>query len=169
MNSDSKTTLLFLCMICVCVGLVITPSIVWIIIGFNHLHDECISQDNLSLSLAWWLIINGFTFIFDSLIIGVVECTCMITTCCMCNKIIYDIFGIFIKLLMSLYFFAWLVYGIFLLNNSVVCSSTNTSGTTLYNTTLAAVIIGFVWWFIGSCFKIKKRNTINPQENVINV
>lgn len=140
------------------IGLVIAPSIVWIVIGFQERGNMCNTLDNLSVSLPTWLIVNGFTFLFTNFVTNFLGGVWKLITCG--NDCCYSFLRITYEVLGSMYVVGWLVYGAILVSDSDNCKKDDSR---LYNTALAAVIIGYVWIVFALCMTIVR--TIRGEED----
>jgi len=166
---DKKLLCGYLAFILIIIGLIITPSIVWITIGFQERNNECIEKDNLSISLPTWLIVNGFVFLFSSITILLADSILYILTCgSVCCVLITNFI---LKLACAVFEIGWLIYGAILLSHTDYCEHDDSR---LYNATLAAVILGFISIFVNvSCGNKNKtkddndKNSVNDDKHVL--
>jgi hypothetical protein len=114
------------------------PSIVWLVIGNNNLKDEC-NQELSSPSLATWLVVEGSVGIlsFVLALFGLFFISCLKYDACFWGLGIDAI----LLVLIAWFQIAWLIVGSIQLAQDTECREKNP---VLWNTTLAAVIIGFV-------------------------
>lgn len=134
------------------VALCLAPSIVWLVMGNVNLGDNC-SRDASTPDLATWLIIKGSIGIvtFFLIIFTIVSAACASrdfddhvttgTVFCGCTAII----SMALICLICLFDFAWCIVGAIQLSDDQYCQDENPA---LYNTALAAVILGFISIFL---------------------
>ena len=109
----------------------LAPNIVWVIIGAEEIDNKCNNYDD-SPTLAAWLVVEGSVGIFVNLVS---------LPLIFLGK--HEITGAFFGL-SSVFFLAWNIIGAYRLSQDSACEFFDDR---LYDTTLAAVIIGFVSLF----------------------
>lgn len=114
----------------------LAPSIVWVVIGSHELNNPCNRQTDTP-NFAVWLIITGSVEIFACILLSVLPLLGFIVA----HYIISVVFNMF--------FLGWLIIGAFRLSQDTACEAEQDQR--LYNTMLAAVIIGFVGIFFRIC------------------
>lgn len=107
------------------------PNAVWLAIGIRYLHSPC-NDGAATPTLALFLIVAGS--------VGIFNCLVHMITYFLIHPAIYAI----ISSLFSGFFLSWYIVGAIRLSEDDTCENNDT---TLYNTALAAVIIGLVGVF----------------------
>jgi hypothetical protein len=120
-------------------SLLCAPSIVWLVIGSNNLGDKC-SNEVDSPDLATWLVVLGatdlfFLFLIVSIVLKFMYCANFMP--CMVGIGIDSI----LLILLLLFNVAWCIVGAIRLSEAETC---HTENPVLYNTALAAIILGFL-------------------------
>lgn len=161
------------CAVLVVTIFVVLPSTFWIVAGNDTREDECNHDENSpSVNLSVWLIIRGG---MDLLALGILLlqlcCTagcglcgivaepCLLCACCS---------GILMAGTMMIYnltSIGWTIFGLILLINDELCHDSNPF---LYNSTLSAVILGFIM-FCFNCGATKQTITINTKNDEYNL
>ena len=109
----------------------LAPNLVWVIIGAEEIDNLCNNFDDTP-TLAAWLVVEGSVGIFVNLV-----------TIPLLFLGKHVITGAFIGLA-SAFYVGWNILGAYRLSQDFACEAGDTR---LYNTALAAVIIGFVGAF----------------------
>ena len=122
-------------------GLTIAPGIVWIILGSEGLNEPCLDLEKTP-NLAVWLIVEG------SLLLGI-ACVTMLTLPFKFSDNgmakTMKFLGFFILALFGMFHFAWLIIGsVRLSQQDEYFPSCESRSYSLYQTTLAAIIMGWI-------------------------
>ena len=148
-------TVIFSCALVTFLVVGLACGIVWLLIGTDHHDDDCF-QDESTPNIATWLIVEGAT------LVGMAALVILFTPCFFIQKVKQNTPGghhlllllYFVLLAYMLFHLAWLIVGAVRLSESDCASHS-----TIYQTTLAAVILGFVFFIFPLCmFPGKPRN-----------
>jgi hypothetical protein len=131
------------------------PAIVWILIGADNLDEQCLHGSDTP-DIAVWLTVEGGALMISAIIMLVFVLPCAISEKVRENapgvKAI-SIALIPVNVLLGLFHFAWLIVGAIRLSQADDCE--DPSGT-LYKTTYAAVVMGFIGAFFQFCTSFGK-------------
>mmetsp|Transcript_27997 Transcript_27997/g.78297 ORF Transcript_27997/g.78297 Transcript_27997/m.78297 type:complete len:168 (+) Transcript_27997:102-605(+) len=130
----------------------LAPSLTWLIVGSDNLDTLCV-RESKSPDLATWLTVQGAVgvFLFAAMTASSLMAICAAVTDnggVLCCAITLAGLQLLLMILCGLFSLAWLIVGAVRLSEDKYCEQLNS---TLYNCTLAAIIIGFVGVILNLC------------------
>ena len=118
--------------VCAILVFAVAPNLTWLIIGSQEIDHRC-NKYAEPPDLAVWLVVQGSVGLFVTILgIGMA-------------LVRAGVAGFVVMTVFNLFFLAWLIIGAVRLSDDLVCEM---YANRLYNTAVAAVIVGFVSVFL---------------------